>query len=1217
MRDRIYLVGTVIGVLWVLFGLGCSNGTPGHGGVAREGLDDMGGGIYRTALAEPAGSSGFTRLGQENTGIDFRNVVSDRQSIVEQTSINSGLAAGDYDNDGDLDLYLLGLDPDNKLYRNDGGFRFTDVTAAAGEGLAASGNWGSGAAFADVNGDGHLDLYACYRNAPNQLFIGDGAGHFVEDGGNRGVDDSRASVTGSFFDAENDGDLDLYVANYNITKDTAGLEPYRAEFEQTGKTSLPPDLSDRFRLDERGYPRQSPHADAFLVNDGQGNFADRTAEAGFTYLGWSYQAQACDFNNDGWIDLYVTSDFETKDRYYLNQRDGTFVDVAPTHVRKTALFGMGADSGDINGDGLPDLFVADMLSRSYKRAKKQSGDMNTWRWEMLNQEPQPQMRNMLYLNRGDGWMTEMAQLCGVHASEWTWSARIADLNCDGIPEIFCTTGNLMDSMDVDFNIEYARMKTMGVPFEQRSQMILDAPPLHTDNVIFTASSPLAYGTADGNWGMLDSAIGCGCVLQDFDNDGDRDIIVNSTNADIGVWRNDFTGGNRLVVELRQPGSNPFGVGARLWAHCADDIYMQDIIISRGFASGESHFALFGLAEHQAVDKLVIRWPDRMEQIVEGLDAGYHYVIERSDTVAPWQPAEPDTLFEQANVDWLQQEVNTQADEFAVEPLLPMLQSTLGTGVGVADYDGDGNLDAYFCGAAGQHGQLFRGDGSGGFAEDPALAGVLDPAAEEMCALWFEANQDGRPDLLITAGGNESPEGSAAYEDVLLLNLETGFEKVKLPHKATSTAAAAANDIDGDGDLDLVIAGHVVPKVYAATAPSYVLLNQGAGSFTDATAAWAGELGSGGQITDLQFSDLDGDRFPELLVSRKWGAVEYWSAREGRLARAGELTPAGWWTGLGTGDFDNDGDIDVICGNFGANLKYHPKPESPVTLFANDVDGNGSRDLIEVKYRSDGCMLPGRGRSCSGYAISYIPVRFPTWDSFANATLEDIYGPGLEGAERFDATELHSVVCINDGSGSFAMQELPRSAQWAPVFGIGVADLNCDGYLDCYLANNFYWTQPETGHWDTGYGVVLLGDGSGGFTDLEPTQSGIRMYEDGRGVVAADFSGDGRPDLAVSASDGRPVIATNAASGGQTLEVSLSGTPGNPAGVGAQLVLALDNGTELLREVHAGQGYLSSYGGNVHFAIPDGQQPVQLTVYWPGGDVTEITDGLSGSVMVEI
>ena len=1181
--------------------------------------------VQSTELVTAAAGDGFTQLSTAESGISFVSAATSRELQLDAIAVQAGMAAGDYDADGDIDLYLCGIENDNQLYRNDGDWHFTDVSAEAGAGIGMSGDMAEAAVFADLNGDDKLDLYVGVRGGTNRFFAGDGTGKFSEQSEAAGLDSTRSTVVSAVFDVDNDGDLDVYNANNRKGRNDDGMiEEERMDGtvfnfiknRETGEVRLDETKHPDHYMDEAGKIRLRPDNDDLLINDGSGVFSNEAMQRGIQPAGWSLNALACDFNNDGWTDLQVSGDFDTPDWYYLNDGSGSFVEQGASMLRINSFFGMGSDAGDLNNDGWMDYMVGDMSPTGYKDSKKQSGDMNLSRFELVNYEPHQNMRNTVFLNRGGGWMSEVAALLGVKSTDWTWSIRLADLNSDGLLEILATNGYISTGVEYDVQRKIKEMLESGASSDEIEEYKLSLPPLLNDDIIFTADRPLHYGKAPNNWGIHDNAISCGCILEDLDGDGDLDFVVNNTNGELGVYRNDLDNGNRALIDLRQPGANTEAVGARVTAWCGEDRYMQDVILARGYASAQSSRIHLGLGQHDTIDALLIRWPDNQVELLRGLDANRHYTITRGSRLSTDRPAEHTALFRQEELGWTQHEADTVKAEFDTEPLLPVRRSTLGTGLGVADLDADGKTDLYFAGPADQPGALYLGNGAGGFTSSVQLDKLVGSRQEYMSVLLFESNGDGKPDMLLTAGGNEQQPGSSLYLDKLFQSGGEGLTASNLPLEAVSSGSACASDIDADGDLDILIAGRLSPGEFARPSRTQVLMNDGAGNFSLETGRVAPGLADRGPVSDAVFCDLNGDGSQDLLLAIEFGSVEWWANNDGVLVRQGPLGPSGMWQSLATGDFDNDGDMDVLAGNWGLNTKYHPSTEKPFVLIADDFDNNGTRDLVEVKFGSDGTLLPGRGRSCSGYAISTIPERFPTWSMFADASLEEIYGPIDQVAEKYTFDYIANAFFENDGTGGFTMQELPIMAQLSCDFGIAVGDFNNDGNLDAWLNENYRNTQPEETRWVCGYGTLLLGNGRGSFECVEPLDSGLRVNAEGRGAVAADLNQDGSLDLVLSVSSASPQIGWGIPenSPGSGLLVSLQGPAGNPAGVGAKLALELSDGRVLYREVQAGHTYLSSYIGPIHFGIPEGSTARKLSVSWPGGGQSEVTEFGSSNLL---
>ncbi|MCB1188574.1 VCBS repeat-containing protein [bacterium] len=1175
--------------------------------------------LEQKPLPAPSGSGSFVKLEPAETGMDFVGLAESRELLLDDVGSQAGMAAADYDGDGDIDIYLCGIENDNQLFRNEGGWKFTDVTDEVNPELRVSGELAGSAVFFDINGDRLLDLYVAVRGGKNRLFINGGDGSFSEQAADYGLDTERSTIVSAVFDLDNDGDLDIYNANNRKGRNEDGMveeERGNARYfgfflnPETGERILDDESSQTHYMDNSGKIRLKPDSDEFYVNKGEGKFINEASTIGVRPDGWSLNALACDFNNDGYIDLQVSGDFDTPDWYYLNNGNGYLKEMGRTMLRINSFFGMGSDAGDLDRNGWMDYMVGDMSATGYKDSKKQSGDMNISRYELSNFTPQPNMRNTVMLNRGDGWMTEAAAFLGVKSSDWTWSVRLADLDNDGLLDILATNGYLNSSIEYDVQRRIKEMREQGASQEEIDNYWLSTPGLLTDDIIFTASEPLKYKKAPDNWGIHDQAVSCGCILQDLDGDGDLDFVVNNTNEQLGLYRNDVGSGNQVLIDLRQDGPNHEAIGARVVAWCGGEQYMQDVILTRGYASSESSRIHLGLGQHEKIDELWIRWPGNQAEVLRDLDVNMHYTITRGSQLTDVsQPAAHQQLFSQEELAWEQQEADTFDAEFDAEPLLPVRRSTLGTGLAVADINLDGQLDVYFTGAAGQTGKLYLGRGDGTLVGSPMLDQVVEPRQENMEPLLFEANGDGRPDLLLTSGSNEEPSGSNYYIDRLVTNEEDGFKLGVMSVAPASSGSACASDIDNDGDLDLFIAGRQKPGEYLRPEVSNILENDGTGKFTLATGRIAPGISEVGPISDAIFADLNGDGRQDLVLAVEFGSVEWWANNDGLLVRQGPVSTSGTWQSLASGDFDNDGDMDLLAGNYGLNTKYHPSAEKPYLIIADDFDNNGTRDLVEVKFGSDGTLLPGRGRSCSGYAISTIPQKFPTWEMFADATLEEIYGPMDQVAERYSAEEVRSMLLVNDGQGGFSAQPLPKEAQYSIVFGMATGDFDNDGNLDVWLNQNYRNSQPEETRWLTGYGCLLLGDGQGGFRNVEHMDSGILLNAEGRGAVAADLNGDQCLDIVMSVSSAHPQVAWGQpdSSLGRGLLVSVAGPAGNPAGVGAKLSLELDNGKVLHREVQAGHTFLSSYVGPQHFGIPDGSKPVTLTVSWPDGGSTEVTE----------
>jgi len=1220
-----------------LAGLGCGGSEPG-GSESPESPESPGskgskGSIESVPLAAPRSSGGslFERLSAERTGIDFRNDFDwddERHYLFIHGYAGGGVCVGDYDGDGRPDVYLLGQLGHDRLYRQVGDLHFEDVTADAG--LSADDAWGTGAVFADVDGDGLLDLYVCNYDAPNRLYLNNGNGTFREEAAARGVAFDGASVMASLADYDCDGDLDLHLLT-NRMYTAEGRTPKTIQVE--GKVQLAPGEEEVFAIQERNiggeiqkFAVKAGQPDRLYRNDGTGRFTEVGAEAGITGNHPGLSATWWDYDRDGYPDLYVCNDFWDADRLYHNEGDGQFRDVLAQSMSHTPWFSMGSDFGDINGDGRFDFVAADMSPTTHYMSKIMMGEMGDSRWFLESAEPRQYMRNALYLNSGSERFMEVAYLAGLANTDWTWSIKLGDLDNDGRLDLFAANGTANHSFDPDLTRELEDLRQ-----SQARRRIADpaarareywrtyhqVPPREERNLAYRNEGDLEFSDRSQEWGLDHLGISFGASLADLDRDGDLDLVVSNVGDTTSVYRNGQGEGGGLLVRLVGVSSNRFGVGATVELRAGGHVQVRHLSPTRGYMSANEPLLHFGLGATRQVDELVVEWPSGHRQSFVGLETGRSYTITEPAGAPASAPAAhqrstgtPPPLREVAAEWGLDADASGEEpfDDYARQPLLPAKHSRSGPGLALGDADGDGDEDLFVGGSAGRSGVLFLRIAPGRFERaDPGPWGA-DAASEDTAILWIDVDGDGDQDLLVASGSVECDADDPLLRDRLYLNDgDGGFMAApgRMPEHADSTGAAAAADWDGDGDLDLFLGGRVVPGRFPQTPESHLLRNDG-GTFVDATEELAPGLARIGMVTCALFSDADDDGIPDLFVACEWGPIHFFQGRgdafEERTVEVGLGERLGWWSGLAPGDIDGDGDIDYVVLNAGLNTKYTATPEHPAQLFAGDFDGDGGPELVEAKS-VDGGLLPVRGLSCSAGAMPHIRAKLPTFRLFASAGLDEIYDPlQLEQAEELSVDHLESGVLINQGSEDgtlrFAYRPLPRMAQAAPGFGAAAVDLDGDGTLDLALAQNFSWREPETGRWDGGLGLVLRGVGAGALEPIAAGESGFVVAGDGRALVIGDLDEDGRPDVVV-ARNGEPMCAFhNEYPGPAGLTVSLRAPGANPTCVGARVTLTAPDSSRQTAEVYAGSGYLSQSSADVFFG--NAPESASLVVRWPDG-----------------
>jgi hypothetical protein len=1160
------------------------------------------GGIEEQPLAARSGPRGrtlFVIVAPEESGVRTENKYDDpemwgrRSREFDLGGIGTGVAIGDFDGDGRPDLFIVSKTESCRLFRNLGDWKFEDVTEKAGVGDhgAAVRIWKQGATFVDVNNDGRLDIYVCRFDAPNLLYINQGDGTFKEEAHAYGLDVKDASVMAAFCDYDRDGWLDVFI-----------------------QTNV---------LDVAAHPEGQ--RDYLFHNNRDGTFTNVTDRAGVA-PGPTHGNSAVwwDFDDDGWPDLYVANDFSVPDALYRNNRDGTFTDIIARVVPHTPYSSMGSDLGDVNNDGRLDLLVTDMAATNH--VKDQRTMAETRARMRVPEEGSNEVRqspfSALYLNTGIGRCLEAGHLTGLDATDWTWSPRWEDLDNDGRLDLYVTNGMYREIHNQDL-IGRRGMSSSGPADKQN---VRNSPVLAETHLAFRNLGDLRFENVSSAWGLDQKGVSFGSAFGDLDGDGDLDLVYSNYQAGATLLRNDSDTGHRVNCALRGTRSNRFGIGAKVTLESATGIQVRTLTLARGFMSSSEPIVHFGLGEDAVIRRLTVSWPSGAVQIFENLPADRRFTITEpsSPPPAPSPPAtQPEPQFTEtsgtSHLSWTTPE--DSYDEFLDQRLLPMALNRRGPAIAVGDIDGSGRDGVCIGGTTREARRVLlpRGAEAWAPAASPALA--APPEVDDGPLLLFDATGDGRADLLVTAGGASQPAGAPEYQPRLFLNDGHGHFRLApdgtLPPLSISAGAVCAADFDRDGRLDLFIGGRVSPGLYPAAPQSVLLANRG-GKFVDVTDAVAPMLRNVGMVTAALWSDVDGDDWPDLLLTLEWGQVKYFHNAGGKkfedwTEKAGFASAGtGWWRSIATADFNGDGRPDYAVGNVGLNTQYRADPEHPALLFSGDFAGRGSAEIVEAYYE-DGRLFPWRSRTDLGAAIPTVLRRYRSNDDYARATLPEILGADrLAAATRLAATELRSGVFLSqpDGAqggsarGRYRFEPWPRIAQIAPADGLVAGDFDGDGHADLYVVQNSYAPAPAIGRFDGGLSQLLCGDGHGHFAPVPPIESGLAVPGDAKALAVLDLDGDGWPDFLVSR-NGEATLAFHnwGVAGRHSLRVVLQGKPGNPEAVGARVTAEYADGTTETGEVCAGSGYYSQSTAALFFGSTDRNPLRRVRVRWPSGTAT--------------
>jgi hypothetical protein len=1044
------------------------------------------------------------------TDVTFANRLSETRDANVFTYRNfyngGGVAIGDLTGDGLPEIVLTSNQDGPKVYLNLGHFRFRDVTKEAG--LVERGRWTTGVTIADVNGDGKLDIYVCHAGLQpgaaraNTLYINQGMTdsipRFTEMAAQYGLADTGYSTQAAFVDYDGDGDLDMFLIR-NSPRPVASIAV----------------KNERARRDPLGGHE--------LYRNDHGHFVDVSEQAGIygPTIGFGLGIAVGDLNRDGRPDVYVANDFFERDYIYLNNGDGTFREVLEDALPVSSYFSMGVDIADLDNDGWPDIYTADMLPEDdYRLKTTQSFEP----WTLYNAKAREGfdhqlMRNMLQHNNGNGTFSDVAWLGGVARTDWSWAALIADFDLDGNKDIFVANGLAHDVTQQDYLAFLGNDQTLrnvtggGTQRVDFMSLIKAMSSTKLRNYGFRNNGDLTFTKASAAWGLDTPSFSNGAAYGDLDGDGAPDLVVNNVNDDAFIYRNNVRSqvpGNRfLQVRLVGDSVNPFAVGARVTLRSGDRQFMQELEPTRGFQSSVDYVLTFGVGAVDTLDSLRVDWPDGRTSGLTHVGTNRKVTIREGDGSQPSTPPRtthdaPRTLFTdvttQVGLDFVHHE-NDFVD-FDREQLIPKMVSTEGPFVTVGDVNRDGLDDFFIGGAKGQPSALYVQRANGTFAATNQALFDADRISEDLDAAFVDANGDGQLDLYVVTGGDEFSAGAPALEDRLYLGDGHGhFRKTTgllPPVFASGSRIAASKDY-------LFVGGRVVPGRYGIDPPSSLLKNDGRGGgathFTDVTAQVAPELARVGMVTDALWTDVDHDGRVDLVVVGEWMPITIFHNTGTRLVRV--KTPgldhsAGWWNRIIAGDFNGDGRTDFVLGNLGLNSRFHATPAEPARMYVKDFDGNGFPEQLVALYEG-GKSLPLALRDELTNALPFLAARYPKYADYAGQTVEQIFGNAVNDAVQKQAETFASAIALSNRDGSYALVPLPEDAQIAPVYGMLAGDFDHDGKLDVLLAGNFSGAQPDIGSMMASYGLLLRGNGHGGFTAVSEAHSGFVVPGEARDI----------------------------------------------------------------------------------------------------------------------
>ncbi len=1079
-------------------------------------------------------------LPASKTGIDFQNQIIESYENNITTNINmyngGGMAVADINNDGLQDIYFISSSGKNRMYLNEGGMKFKDITDAAG--LGSEGGFETSVTAVDLNADGFLDFYICRAGVEhneqrkNKLFINNQNLTFSEKSAEYGLEDGAACTGANFFDMDNDGDLDCYILHYPTQE--IYTNKIEAKLAPDGKTYIP-----------QLFPKVPEDSHKMMRNDG-GKFVDISEKSGIWNLAYGLSVSVTDFNHDGFTDIYVGNDFIQPDLLYINNRNGTFTNRLPEYFTHTSQHTMGTDLTDFDNDGFVDLYAVDMLAANNARRKSfmATNTLAKYTSQVQHGYFEPVVQNVLQRNNGNGTFSDIGCIAGVYQTDWSWSGLIADFNNDGLRDIHVTNGYRREVTNrdfIDFTLPEIQKKSAGKRLRDIYPNFHDfldlVPSFKVRNFMFGNQGNWQFSDESGKWMTMPASWSCGSSWADLDNDGDLDLAVNNLEEPAFIYENKTAGtagANYLQVKLKGSSQNLFAVGASvmIFYENGKQQYAENFP-TRGIFSSVEHLVHFGLGSVGQVQKLVVRWPDGKAQTLENVAVNQRLTLEQKNGtgyVAALLPPSANPIFTEKTAGSGLESFLHEEDEFLDFEkffLNPWKVTELGPLLTKGDVNGDGLEDFFVGNTFDKPAAIFVQSAGGKFARTNQAFLESEKIYEDHGGLFFDADGDKDQDLFVISGGAEAVSPLAWSPRLYLNDGKGNFSKSQLPLPQIDDVAlrADAHDFDGDGDLDLFIGGRVTPGKWPLTPKSRIFRNEGKGRFLDVSAGVGGDFSSCGMVTDLKWVNLDSDPALELVVVGEWMPVSIFKFQGGKMtnvtANFGLEKSNGLWFRLLAADLDGDGDTDLATGNMGLNTRYVAGADSPMRCFAKDFDKNGSLDPL-MAYFENGKMWPFAQKDVLVKQMPILKKKFLFAKDYSMATVDQIFTqPELDEALNLFVYNLASGWWENQ-NGKFVFHQFPNQAQTFPMQGILADDFTGDGKIDLVLAGNKYGMEVETNRCDSGIGTLLSGDGlasgESGFSWIDNRQSGFWARNEVRDLMQIGRGGQAK--IVVSANHDR-------------------------------------------------------------------------------------------------